>query len=85
MSGSATRDEVLGGTARRTFEWFDEPLVVDASLTARHATWLNPIERWFSILGRQLLARGSFTLQPSRLPEDVAAEIDASVAWYLPE
>jgi len=79
MSGSATRDEVLGGTARRTStsgsmncsSW-------TLHFTARHAFWLNPIERWFSILRRQLLTRGSFTLQ-----DDLVAKIDADVAWYL--
>ncbi len=29
--------------------------------TPRHASWLNPIEKWFSILVRRLLRRGSFT------------------------
>lgn len=28
--------------------------------TPRHASWLNPIEKWFSVLGRRLLRRGSF-------------------------
>ena len=44
----------------------------------KHSSWLNQIECWFSILTRQLLARGSFT--PT---DDLAAKIDAYVAWYL--
>jgi hypothetical protein len=39
---------------------------------------VNQIECWFSILSRQLLARGSFIST-----DDLAARIDAYVAWYL--
>ena len=28
--------------------------------TPKHATWLNQIERWFSLLARKVLRRGSF-------------------------
>jgi transposase len=28
--------------------------------TPRHASWLNPIEKWFSYLARRLLRRASF-------------------------
>jgi hypothetical protein len=51
---------------------------VDQRNAAAEASWLNQIECWFSILGRQLLARGSFTSQ-----DDLASKIDAYVAWYL--
>ena len=43
-----------------------------------HASWLNQIECWFSILSRQLLARGSFSST-----DDLAAKIKAYVTWYL--
>ena len=33
------------------------------SFTPKHASWLNQIEIWFSILARNLLRRGSFTPQ----------------------
>ena len=59
-------------------EWFDEHPRWTRHFTPKHASWLNQIECWFSILGRQLLARGSFTSQA-----DLAAKIDAYVAWYL--
>jgi len=59
-------------------EWFDEHPRWTGHFTPKHASWQNPIECWFSILGRQLLARGSFTSQ-----ENLAAKIDAYVAWYL--
>ncbi len=29
--------------------------------TPRHASWLNQVEIWFSILARRVLRRGSFT------------------------
>jgi hypothetical protein len=32
---------------------------VDRQERPKHASWLNQIECWFSILARQLLARGS--------------------------
>lgn len=43
--------------------------------TPKHASWLNRIECWFSILGRQVLTRGSFTST-----DDLAAKIDSYVA-----
>ena len=59
-------------------EWFDEHPRWTRHFTPKHASWLNQIECWLSILARQLLTRGSFTSQ-----EDLAAKIDAYVAWYL--
>jgi hypothetical protein len=44
-------------------EWFDEHPRWTRHFTPKHASWLNQIECWFSIIGRQLLARGSFTSQ----------------------
>ena len=59
-------------------EWFDEHPRWTRHFTPKRASWLNQIECCFSILGRQLPARGSFTSQ-----EDLAAKIDTYVAWYL--
>jgi transposase len=59
-------------------EWFDEHPRWTRHFTPKHASWLNPIECWFSILGRQLLARGSFTSI-----EDLAAKLKAYIVWYL--
>jgi len=59
-------------------EWFDEHLRWTRHFTPKHASWLNQIECWFSILSRHVLARGSFTST-----DDLAAKIDAYVAWYL--
>jgi hypothetical protein len=43
--------------------------------TPRHASWLNPVEIWFSILARRLLKRGSFT-SCTDLRQKVLAFID---------
>jgi transposase len=59
-------------------EWFDEHPRWTRHFTPKHASWLNQIERWFSILARHVLARGSFNST-----DDLAAKIDAYVAWYL--
>ena len=59
-------------------EWFDEHPRWSRHFTPKHASWLNQIECWFSILSRQLLERGSFTST-----DDLAAKLDAYVAWYL--
>ena len=43
--------------------------------TPRHCSWLNQVEIWFSILGRRLLKRGSFT-SLSDLEDRLRAFID---------
>jgi hypothetical protein len=43
--------------------------------TPRHASWLNQVEIWFSILSRRLLKRGSFT-STANLREKLLAFID---------
>jgi hypothetical protein len=45
--------------------------------TPRHASWLNQVEIWFSILSRRLLKRGSFTSK-ANLREKLLAFIDYS-------
>lgn len=45
--------------------------------TPRHASWLNQIEIWFSILVRKLLRRASFASK-----EDLKARIEAFVAYF---
>lgn len=41
-------------------EWLGEHKNVHFHFTPTHASWLNQIELWFSILERQLIARGNF-------------------------
>lgn len=43
--------------------------------TPRHASWLNQVEIWFSILARRVLKRGSFT-STADLRQKLAAFID---------
>ena len=45
--------------------------------TPKHASWLNQIELWLSILTRKLLRRGSFLSV-----EDLQAQVLAFIAYY---
>lgn len=45
--------------------------------TPKHASWMNQIEIWFSILARKVLKRGSFTSV-----EDLKAKVLAFIAYY---
>jgi hypothetical protein len=45
--------------------------------TPKHTSWLNPIEVWFSLLGKHVLRRGNFTSK-----EDLAAKIQRYIAYY---
>jgi transposase len=45
--------------------------------TPKHASWLNQIELWFSILARKLLRRGSFTST-----DDLKDKIERFIAYF---
>lgn len=45
--------------------------------TPKHASWLNQIEIWFSILVRKVLRRGSFTST-----DDLKARIEAFITYF---
>jgi hypothetical protein len=45
--------------------------------TPKHASWMNQIEIWFSILVRKLLKRGNFTSV-----DDLKAKVLAFIAYY---
>lgn len=45
--------------------------------TPKHCSWLNPIEVWFSVLGRHVLNRGNFTSK-----QDLRQKIERYVAYY---
>lgn len=53
----------------------DKPIVF--LFTPLHASWLNPIEMWFSVLVRKLLRRGSFSSL-----EELQQRIYAFIAYY---
>ena len=45
--------------------------------TPKHASWLNQIEIWFSILARKVIRRGNFTST-----EDLKAKIEAFIDHF---
>jgi hypothetical protein len=45
--------------------------------TPKHASWLNQIEIWFSILARKLLRRGSF-----KSADELKERIEACIAYF---
>ncbi len=45
--------------------------------TPKHASWLNQIEIWFSILARKVIRRGNFASI-----EDLKAKIEAFIAYF---
>jgi hypothetical protein len=45
--------------------------------TPVHASWLNPIEIWFSVLARRLLRRASF-----ESPADLTERLYAFITYY---
>lgn len=57
--------------------WLARHKSVHFHFTPTHASWLNQVEVWFSILSRQALAGASFTS-----PKQVREQIDAFIAAY---
>jgi transposase len=47
-------------TAKATAAWLETHARFHAHFTPPHASWLNQVEMWFSILSRRLLKRGEF-------------------------
>lgn len=45
--------------------------------TPRHASWLNQIEIWFSILARKVIRRGTFSSR-----QDLKAKIEAFIKYF---
>ncbi len=45
--------------------------------TPKHASWLNQIEIWFSILARKVIKRGNFVST-----EDLKAKIEAFITYF---
>ena len=45
--------------------------------TAKHASWMNPLEIWFSILMRKLVKRDSFTSV-----DDLKNKVVRSIDYY---
>jgi len=59
-------------------EWFEEHPNWTQHFTPKHASWLNQIECWFSILSRRVLDRGSFSSL-----DDHEDKLRAYVGWHI--
>ncbi|MGH3282009.1 MAG: IS630 family transposase [Trebonia sp.] len=64
-------------TSRATRAWIRDHPRFGVTYTPKHASWLNMIEQWFSILTRKLLRRGSFQSQ-----EDLENQITEFTIGY---
>lgn len=67
-------------TTRETSEvqaWLSKHSNVHFHFTPTHASWLNQIEMWFSIIERQLIDRGNF-----KNPEELGSKILRYIAKY---
>lgn len=52
-------ESIRTGDQRRA--WLEDPTKpIVFHFTPKHASWLNPVETWFSVLVRKVLRRGSF-------------------------
>lgn len=71
-------DELSTDTMGKRRAWREDPEhPVRFLFTPKHASWLNPIERWFSLLVRRILRRGSFqTLQ------ELSERINAFILYF---
>ena len=64
-------------TSRATRAWIAAHPRFAVTYTPKHASWLNMVEQWFSILTRKLLRRGDFASQ-----EDLENQITEFTIGY---
>ena len=75
--GRKQRHGVLASKASRAAFLRDHSHRITFHFTPRHASWLNQIEIWFSILVRKLIRRGDFTSK-----QDLRTKIQRFIAYF---